>query len=214
MARRFKRWKGPWKARRGKTSGSTVVGGRFRAYLQDPDVAEYWVAVQTPGIQKIQRTVVNYWTGGKVLISPGGWAIKPLASDPSTRYVLGKVEVPLKYKTSTGETFDMGNHGVKPGAPWPGPYAGTECVLHSDGSLMSEVNEDDVNYDVDVYPPSPELARAFNVARPTTSAGRVLVTEGGLVLTKREDAWGDWRSCYVGTLDLNRWVMEDSWIVP
>ncbi len=223
----FPRWMGPYSPARGTRAGFRFHAGRFGTWVEDGVGASFWAAVPDGGVRRITALVLDKWDGGRVLLLPNGFAIKPLQGrwgqddEVGHRVIIGRFAGGLTLERPDGSVFDMSEPGdLQPGALWPGPRTtGLECAMQPDGRLTcrwyhpSRFGRDEV-WRV-LREGDRALASAFRRARPSNAGGRVRITVNGHVITNRQ-LNGVWTSRYVGHVaaksfldDWHDWIMKD-----
>jgi len=183
-------------------------------------VLAFWPVVDGCGARELTTLVRGEWGGGRVLLLPNGFVVKPLQQDflVGRRALIGRVRGTVVLERPDGTTFDMTNPGaLRPGDLWVGPKTtGLECAIQPDGSLIcswyhptqwgrTQVSERLRGADQ-------SLAACFRSARPGDSAGRVRVTANGHIITNRQQADGSWLTYYVGWINPGSWTDWQHWI--
>ncbi len=216
----FPRWWGPFSPARGKYSGFRFHQRRLGTWVENEHRREFWALVDSPGARLLARTVLDEWGGGRVLLLPNGFVVKPLQRDIEVgrRVLLGRLRGPVVLERPDGGVFDLSNPGqLAPGEPWPGPKTtGLECAIQPDGSLactwyhpttMGRKKVREL-----VSGPDRLLAAGFRRARPRDTGGRVRVTANGHVITNRREWDRTWVSLYVGHVSPAVWIHREQWI--
>lgn len=213
----FPRWYGPYSPARGTNSGFRIRSGLLGATVVSENGQEFWTAQQTQGVFDLVHLVKTHWQGGRVVLLPNGFVVKPSQND-TERVLIGRASDALMLTGENCAVFDFSNlRHLTPGSAWPGPGTiGLECAIRADGSLMSrwyrptEYGQEETQELI--TGPNPPLIEGFQRARPGESSGRVRVTVGGHVITNREGREGDFRSYYVGRIlpsifrNWERWI--------
>lgn len=213
----FPRWMGPFSPARGNHCGFRVRNGQLGVWVEDNTGQTFWTLLKSGQfVEFVQR----HWGGGRILMLPNGFVVKPLQHDydAGIRALIGRWRGDIVIKKPNGQYFDLANpYGIGPGHPWPGPKTtGLECVIHQNGSLEchwshpSPLGADIVT--CDLSGPDPVLAAGFRKARPGDTGGRVRITACGHVITNRQERNGSWGSYYVGWIDPKSWTNWEQWI--
>jgi len=217
LSQPFPRWFGPYSAGHGRTSGFRIRGGLLRTIVRTPTGEQTWFAHQNDGVRRLQSLVVSRWGGGRVLLLPNGWVIKPDQAGNGIRWAIGRFSGPLILQRPDGTWFNMAAPGaLQPGMRWPGPdTTGLKCVLDITGTLRTKVTRPTTYceeiVEITLVAGDAALARGLRAARPGDWSASVRVTENGHVITKRQDA-GEWTSVYVGFVDPARWPHDEAWV--
>lgn len=216
----FPRWLGPFSPARGTYSGFRFHYGRLGTWVTNPVGLEFWPIIDSRSAQALAQLVLAHWGGGRILLLPNGFVIKPLQGDHEVgrRVLIGQFRGPVILERPEGRDFDLSNPGeLNPGDPWPGPKTtGIECTIQLDGSLdcawyhPTLQGRDEVR--CRMQGPDWRLAGSFRRARPGVSGGRVRVTANGHVITNREERDGTWISLYVGHIAPESWPQRKEWV--
>jgi hypothetical protein len=216
----FRRWWGPFSPARGTYSGFRFHSGRLGTWIENEHGREFWPVADSPGVSALARLIRDQWSGGRVLLLPNGWAVKPLQEDDEVgqRVVVGRFRGAVVLQRPKGEVFDLSSvRGLTPGGPWPGPKTtGLECAIQPDGSLKctwyhpTRWGQDEVHEKLRGH--DRELAFGFTKARPGETSGRVRVTANGYVITNRQETNGSWVAMYVGRITTESWLHRNHWI--
>ena len=214
---------GPFSPARGTRSGFRFHQGRLGTWVVDQPDMSFWRLVDSQGARDITALVRKKWGGGRVLLLPNGFVVKPLQNDSEVglRALIGRVTGVIVLEKSDGSVFDLSKPGtLSPGNPWLGPTTtGLECTLRTDGSLLcnwyhpTSLGRDEVSEVL--LGPDHVLAAGFRAARPGSAVGRVRVTANGHVITNRQEPAGDWVTRYVGRInaallkDWGVWIGKD-----
>lgn len=213
----FPRWYGPYSPARGNNSGFRVRNGLLGATVVSEDGQEFWTAQQTQGVFDLVHIVRTHWQGGRVVILPNGFVVKPLQNE-SERVLIGRASDTLVLTGEGGSVFNFANLGyLTPGSAWPGPGTiGLECVIRDDGSLTTRwyrpIGYGHEETQEQIAGPSSALVAGFQRARPGKNSGRVRVTVGGHVITSRTEHYRGLSTYYVGRIlptsfrNWNRWI--------
>lgn len=215
----FPRWWGPFSPARGTYSGFRLRGGRLGTWVADEAERSFWPVRHSQGADSIADLVSTKWGGGRVLLLPNGFVVKPLrdVDDVGKRVLIGRYSGDVVLESGGRRLFNMSKAGVsKPGDRWPGPATtGLECIIHQDGSLTCrwyhptdygsrEETDTLVN-------PNQRLAAGFRAARRADSGGRVRITANGHVITNRQE--GDtWKACWIGKVNTSYLTGWEQWI--
>jgi len=154
--------------------------------------------------------------GGSFLINEFGKVLVPASDGDGRRFLAGRLNGRLHFENpfSPQKPIDLGDpKGLKHGDVWNLPYVGIPYHLHRNGRLY--FFQYDAQGGRSAYPSQQdfELITAIRNLRPY-GAVRILVTSGGLVLTKVPDARNAipearWRTVFVGRVNFNRWFEEE-----
>ena len=139
----FPYWKGPYSPARGVDTGIKVKDGEIGAWCYSSNNLEFFSFEQSPGSKELKKCVSkNFGGGGRIVILPNGFVIKPLADETGYRKLIGKIEGEIEISLDSG-IFSFGpNVTLKSGSIWKGPYGGgLECKVLEDGSIMSSSKE-------------------------------------------------------------------------
>lgn len=220
LARPFPHWMGPFSPARGIRSGFRFHQERLGTWVGDDAGMSFWPIVDGHGARAISTLVRHEWGGGRVLLLPNGYVVKPLQSDfeVGQRVLIGRFRGAVVLERPGQSTLDISSPGtVRPGDPWPGPTTtGLECTIQSDGSLEctwyhpTRLGRDQVSERLRV--PDQSLAAGFRAARPGAVSGRVRITANGHVITNRQEVDDTWASIYVGYADPGSWRDLERWI--
>lgn len=204
----FAFWEGPYSPSRGAYSGFRIRGGTLGAWIESADRQSFCDVQQSDGMKQLTRLVSQHWTGGRLLFLPSGHIVKPLQNEDERglRVVVGKYEDSFRI-LSGGQWIDLlcPMLSIAAGSVWKGPGTiGLECILQVDGTLTTSwdllADHGTEKHEHLIAGPNRLLAEGFRAARPGDLAGRVRVTAGGHILTKRKtrDVWATY---YVGRLN-------------
>lgn len=220
QARPFPRWIGPFSPARGTRSGFRFHQGRLGIWVSGQSGMTFWPVVDSHGTRSLAALVRREWGGGRVLLLPNGFVVKPLQGDEEVgrRVLIGHLRGPVILERTNQPNFDLSRPGkLGPGDPWPGPTtSGLEFAIQPNGSLVcswyhpTPRGRDEVSEQL--HGPDPSLAAGFRRARPGNSGGRVRVTANGHVITNRQDQHGEWVCIYVGWIDPRSWAEWHAWI--
>jgi hypothetical protein len=154
--------------------------------------------------------------GGSFLIDEYGRVIVPASDGGGRRFLAGRLNGRFLFENPfrPDEPIDLGDGGnLQNGDPWRLPYIGIPYHLHRGGRIYF-YEQDEVG-GRSIYPSQQDfdLIRAIRNLRPS-GAVRVVVTHGGLVLTKLppdgrilpEDRW---EPVFVGAINPGNWFEED-----
>lgn len=216
----FPRWLGPFSPARGIRSGFRVSGGQLGTWVTIDDERQFWPVVDGAGVRALTRVVRDHWRGGRILLLPNGYVVKPLQndSDVGRRALVGRFEGAVRLERPDGGVFDFDRPGrLSAGDLWPGPTTtGVECTILSDGSLDGRwyhpTSQGREEIRLPLSPPDRRMASGFARARPGEVSARVRVTANGHVITNRQAADGSWASIYVGRIDIAAWPHQANWI--
>ena len=154
--------------------------------------------------------------GGSFLINEYGKVLVPASDGGGQRFLAGRLDGQLLFQNplNSAEPIDLGNGDrFKSGDPWTLPYVGIPYHLHRTGRIY--FYQQDESGGRSIYPPQQDfdLIRAIRRLRPY-GAARILVTPGGLVLTKlppdsRTLLDDHWDPVFVGTINPDVWFEEE-----
>jgi hypothetical protein len=219
VVRPFPRWMGPFSPARGTRSGFRFHQGRLGTWVGDDSGRAFWSVADDPGAREIAKVVRGVWGGGRVLLLPNGFAVKPLQTDDEVgqRVFIGEFSGSLVLEKPDSTVFDFSNPGtLRAGQHWPGPTTtGLECIIRSDGSLKcswyhpTRSGRDTVSKNL--QGPDQKLGAGFRACRPGQQTGRVRLTANGHVITNRQSRDGTWTTIYVGWIDTRRWTDWKDW---
>lgn len=214
------RWMGPFSSARGTNTGFRFHQDRLGTWVVSGSNMAFWPVVDCQGARDIAALVRRLWRGGRVLLLPNGFVVKPLQHDTDIgqRLLLGRFKGSIRLEREDRPAFDMSNPGaLTPGDKWFGPATtGLECVIQSDGLLTctwyhpTRLGRDEVS--APLSGPNRSLADGFRLARPGNAIGRVRVTANGHVITNRSDTNGDLIAVWVGKVDTGLFTGWDKWI--
>lgn len=210
-------WVGPYTPRRGFSDGYSVTSDGLVLKPWSSSRREIWVAESTFALRVLLSFVDRVFQGGHVKILPGGYVVKPLRKDETgTRNYLGQFLGPIWFIGPERRIFNPWDPGeLSPGDPWPFPCYGLEATLNATtGRLVTKTPfpKRGEEHTIEIVSRDRQLASGFSAARPGVGAGRVRILESGVVLTKRQDRFGEWHDLYVGRMDLKDFRFQDSWI--
>lgn len=217
----FPRWWGPFSPARGVRTGFRIHRGELGVWVSRMDCQEFWSVIDSNGGRNITRTVRAQWGGGRVLLLPNGFVMKPLQQDYEIgqRVFIGQFRGSIVLKSPDGTRFDMGNPGsLRPGQIWPGPTTtGLECVILSSGALKctwyhpTDVGRDEVHQIL--RGPDRGLSDGYwNAQHGRKRSGRVRITANGHVITHRKEGNEIWIPMYVGSISSQDWGDWTNWI--
>lgn len=154
--------------------------------------------------------------GGSFLINEYGKVLVPASDGDGRRFLAGRINVPLQFENPLvpEAPIDLGDDGnLGNGDTWNWPYIGIPYHLHRNGRIY--FYQYDEQGGRSIYPPRQdrELIRAIRNLRPYGPV-RILVTPGGLVLTKSPSGTRAlpeecWRPVFVGRVNFNLWFEEE-----
>ena len=212
-------WQGPFSPSYGTYSGFRVNRGRLGTWVETATDSSFWMVEPSQGSEELSAFVQREWGGGRVLLLPNGFAVKPLHSeDRSLRVLIGHFRGFIILVRPDGTRFDMGHQErMPPGSSWPGPRStGLECAIRSNGSLtcswFRHSRSGNEYTTKELRGPDKALAAGFRAARPGEIAGRVRITANGAVITNRRFSDAAWNALYIGTIDPESWPEWGKWI--
>lgn len=154
--------------------------------------------------------------GGSFLINEFRKVLVPASDGGGQRFLAGRIDGSFLFDNPfhPAEPFDLGNRRMlENGDPWKLPYVGIPYHLHRSGGIY--FYQQDEAGGRSIYPPQQdfELIHAIRRLRPYGPV-RILVTPGGLVLTKlppdsctvSEDRW---EPVFVSAINPNVWFEEE-----
>jgi hypothetical protein len=154
--------------------------------------------------------------GGSFLINEYGKVLVPASDGGGQRFLAGRLEGSLLFENpfSPAKPIDLGNReALENGDPWKLPYVGIPYHLHRGGRIYF-YQQDELG-GRSIYPPQQDFAliRAIRKLRPY-GAARILVTPGGLVLTKmppdgRTLSEDRWEPVFAGAINPKVWFEEE-----
>ena len=211
----FPDWMGPYSPARGMQHGLRFHGGELGVWSNTPTGKEFWTVQRNGSVDRLVRSVMQTWGGGRLLFLPNGYIIKPLpgADERGKRVFVGSFEGSVVLVDSDGMEFDLSSpSNQKPGGIWNGPTTlGLECAFEADGSLRCDWNHPDEYGGTEVshhiVGGNAGRVRSFRVARPGESTGRVHISANGMVTTncKVGSGWQTRFVCYVDPDSLDDW---------
>lgn len=217
----FPRWLGPYSPARGTRHGLRVTGGQIGVYVQDrlAGESEFWTITDCEGSRKLHGVIREHFRGGRILILPNGFVIKPLQSyvERGERALIGRIQGAICFSGST--LFNLAKpDNLEPGDIWLGPDTiGLEGYFNTKNGHLSCRWYHPLEYGRDnesiLIPDSAHLVDGFRKARPGSYGGRVHVTAYGHVFTKEKGNDMVWESYYVGRIDVSKWPRDSNWIV-
>jgi hypothetical protein len=154
--------------------------------------------------------------GGSFLINEYGKILVPASDGDGRRFLAGRINVPLLFDNPLVPEMpiDLGAEGNwENGDSWNLPYVGIPYHLHRNGRIY--FYQYDEQGGRSIHPPKQDLAliRAIRNLRPHGPV-RILVTPGGLVLTKLPSGASplpeeSWQPVFVGRVNFNLWFEEE-----
>lgn len=220
----------PWKGRYGRVMGDRGVfhlrhtDGRLWPIIEWATSAGIAMcrAIDCPAIVELAASVarakrhVGGDGGGSFLINEYGKVLVPASDGRGQRLLVGRLNGPLLFENPflPDKPIDLGNGEIlKNGDPWKLPYIGIPYHLHRGGRIY--FYQHDWSGGRSIYPPQQdfELIRAIRNVRRYGPV-RILVTPGGLVLTKlpsgiRPQSEDCWQPVFVGSINPNLWFEEE-----
>lgn len=154
--------------------------------------------------------------GGSFLINEFGKVLVPAGDGGGRRFLAGRLNGPLLFENPfrPESPIDLGDDEIlENGDPWKLPYIGIPYHLHRGGRLY--FYQHDERGGRSIFPPLQDLdlIRAIRTVRPYGPV-RILVTPGGLVLTKvpsgiRPQSEDCWQPVFVASINPNLWFKEE-----
>jgi hypothetical protein len=154
------------------------------------------------------------WLGGAFLINEFGQVLVPAAAGDRRVAIVGECDGPLQFQDVLhGDgTFDLSDdQGLNPGDPWRLPYLGVPHNLSGRGEIYFKLQDEFGMTPLPAPTQDDELIDALRSLRPYGPV-RLLVTYGGLVLTKvpvGPRSAQRWEPRYVGELDYDCWYPKE-----
>ena len=219
-ARPFPRWQGPFSPGHGTYSGFRINRGRCGTWVESAGGSSFWELDHSEGADQLSALMMREWGGGRVLLLPNGFAVKPLQTDEerAPRVLIGRFEGSIVLKDPQGNRFDLSRPGsLEPGERWPGPKAtGLECAIQGNGSLTCNwyrsLTSGGGFITEQLRGPDKTLAEGFRAARPGEVSGRIRITANGAIITNRRLSDLAWNALYVGFVDRASWPDWANWI--
>jgi len=213
----FPRWIGPYSPARGNNSGFRIRRGQLGANVVTESGQEFWTAQQTQGVLDLVQLIKAHWQGGRIVLLPNGFVVKPLPND-TERVLIGRVSDSLILNGDGCQVLDFSNlRYLTPGSCWPGPGTiGLESTIRSDGSLTSrwyrptEYGQEETQEVI--AGPNASLLEDFQEARPGENSCRVRITIGGHVITNRSERDGSLQPHYIGRVAPSIFRNWERWI--
>jgi hypothetical protein len=175
--------------------------------LADDCKASYELA-KVVNSAKYRMTQTN---GGAFVINEFGQIIVPNSQGNGVRMYVGVLKGELRFKDPLTNNFFSFNDdsGLKTGDLWNKPYVGVMYHLSQRHKIYGKINEISDEYKI-IEPPihDENLIKAIKKIRGSNGA-RFIVNHHGIVLTKKEFAYKDWRPVYVGRIDYNKWFKKN-----
>jgi len=218
--RPFPYWFGPFSSAHGTYSGFRINRGRCGTWVESAGKSSFWELEHSEGADALSVLMMREWGGGRVLLLPNGFAVKPIQSDSErgARILIGRFDGPLVLVQQDGRRFDLSRTSLlQPGDQWPGPKGtGLECAIQSSGTLTCNWFEGSLAtgrfVTKQLRGPDSALADGFRNARPGEVSGRVRVTANGAVITNRRLSDAAWSARYIGIADRTTWPDWSKWI--
>ena len=214
--RPFPDWLGPYKPPMGTDSGYRVRKSNLCTVVSSENRFETWTVV-SDGVRNLVNTVVRHFSGGgRLLILPNGYVIKPLQDEVEVgrRQLIGTIHGSIVLKKSDGALFDFDQlDEMKPGDAWEGPNTtGLVCSISRNGSLRCKwalpTKFGTKVVEKELRAKDSKLWAGFTSARPNATGGRVRVQASGHVITNCEVRFRKWKPFYVGHADPNSWICD------
>jgi len=219
-----------WNGRYGRVMGDGAVfhlhyvdGRLWPVLVWETDTGVAWCrAIECPATVGVADAVARAKRqaggegGGSFLIDEYGRVIVPASDGGGRRFLAGRINGRLLFENPflPDEPIDLGDAKVlQNGDPWTRPYVGIPYNLHRGGRIY--FYQQDEHGGRSIYPPHQDfqLIRAIRNLRPH-GAARIVVTHGGLVLTKIPSAIHGqsedrWRPVFVGAVNFSLWFGEE-----
>lgn len=147
--------------------------------------------------------------GGSFIINEFGQIIVPNSRGNGERMYVGILEGDLRFKdASTGKYFSFNDDsGLKTGDLWKKPYIGTMYHLSKYKEIYAWIDNSDGQMREKPSIQDEKLIKKLLAIRGSGGV-RFIVNHHGIVLTKKEFAFKDWRPVYVGRVDYDRWFKK------
>lgn len=219
----------PWKGRYARVMGEATVfhlrrtnRGRWPMLVWETDGGRVQCpAIDCPAARRLVGAIAGAKKyaggegGGSFVIDEYGRIIVPASDGGGQRFLVGRLNGRLVFENplSPEEPIDLGDDGgLKLGDIWKGPYVGIPYHLHRTSQIYFYQQDEEGGRSI--YPPQQdfELIRAIRNLRPF-GAVRIVVTPGGLVLTKVSSGmWqseDQWKPVFVRAINFNFWFEEE-----
>jgi hypothetical protein len=154
--------------------------------------------------------------GGSFVIDEYGKVLVPASNGNGRRFLAGRLNGRLLFENPfvSDKPIDLGDEaGLENGEAWKLPYIGIPYHLHRFDRIY--FYQQDEQGGRSIYPPQQdsELIQAIRKVRPYGPV-RIVVTPGGLVLTKRPSerrtlSEGRWEPVFVGAINPKFWFEEE-----
>lgn len=219
--RPFPRWHGPFSPGHGTYSGFRINRGRCGTWVESAGGSNFWELEHSEGADALSSLMTREWGGGRVLLLPNGYVVKPLQTDEerSPKVLIGRFEGAVVLKDPDGNRFDLSRPGsLQPGDRWPGPKStGLECSIQANGSLTCNWYRNTASgmtgfMTEQLRGPDEDLAQGFRVSRPGELGGRIRITANGAIITNRRLSDSAWNALYVGSVDTDSWPDWEKWV--
>lgn len=220
----------PWKGRYGRVMGDSAVfhlrridGCLWPVLLWESDAGlASCRAIDCPATGELVNAVARAKRhaggegGGSFLIDEYGKVLVPASDGDGRRFLAGRLNGRLLFENPflPDKPIDLGDDEIlENGDAWKLPYIGIPYHLHRSDRIYF-YQQDEVG-GRSIYPPQQdfELIYAVRKLRPYGPV-RILVTPGGLVLTKlppdsRTVSEGRWKPVFVGAINPKIWFEEE-----
>jgi hypothetical protein len=201
-------------------SGFRINRGRCGTWVEAAGGSSFWEIEPCEGADQLSLLMQREWGGGRVLLLPNGFAVKPLHSEDERGAIvlIGRFSGSIVLMQPDGTRFDLSRPStLQAGDPWPGPKStGLECALQNDGAITCnwyQTLATRSGYITEqLRGPDRVLAAGYQAARPGEVSGRIRVTANGIVITNRRLSDEGWSALYVGAVEPSSWNDWDHWI--
>lgn len=166
-------------------------------------------------ITRIKR-ILGGEGGGSFVINEYGKVLVPASNGSGQRFLAGRIVGRLLFENpfSPSKPIDLGNREMlENGDRWLLPYIGIPYHLHRESRIYFYQQDDSGGRSIYPSRQDLELVQAIRAVRPH-GAVRILVTPGGLVLTKKPSvartvSEDQWEPVFVGVINTRVWFEEE-----
>jgi hypothetical protein len=207
----FKRWWGPYSPARGVTHGLRFREQRLGIIHRTAVGEEFWAVRENADVKALTQLILSEWRGGRLLFLPNGYIVKPLPGpddERGKRVLVGRYKGDLVLESPSGRPLDLGRPWVStPGEAWAGPDTmGLECVIEPNGGVKCKWYHPEelgrIDTPAQLFGADAMRHKAFCVAQPSKTSGRIHIFPSGHVIAKYELGHERWLARYVGKVDL------------
>ena len=211
-------WSGPYSPAAGKMTGMRVRKGYAGAWCDTIVGLKFFHFEKSNGADSLSSLVkVNFNDGGRIVILPNGYVIKPENDKVKVGYqrligkIKGEITIPQIY-----ENFVLGpTSKFEAGSKWKGPHGGAiRCTIKDDGSIhtkWSVPNDKGASeYKKQLTGPNLTLlSQVESIEKKIGAKGRVYYWYGGHLTTADHQLYIGKVAC--NTLDANTdWFEEEN----